>query len=593
MNSISQINVEQKLDEFLREFREGRREGSIVSTQTVESLSADDRETWTLIRKELEEIGITVAGFEANKVYIVNRLAEAVSSGAFTEETPIDGATTPQPGYWSGQIEPSPQPESSQSADESSSSTSLVTAADNMRDVAILEGDPERVMLQSKAKTPQSAYLQGQVESHQQPESSQPAGQIPSSTSTAIAVGSSSNVATLEGDSVRATSQLEGDTLPPTATREHPLKSSRVWRLRTLIAQLSSPRNSLVSAVQAGNYRKIVHILNDEAKSSLIDQEELNEALYQSCETPFRDATQVLLEHGAIANWNSPASGLAALHRAVCYRAVWLTRLLIDHGANVNIKSRQLSTHGYRPLHFAAKNGDSSMVKILLEAHADSEVLDKTGSSPLQMAVEKAQNEVVPVVRMLLEAGADVNRASIGERSLLHIAVCQDCPDLVQVMLEHGADLPTGNAALSMLISATYRGERVTKLLLAAGLDPNSPGSEGVSALMTAALDKRPRIVRLLLIYGAIHVVDVLAPTTDYYRRAEYLIEQEQRELRRLKQEWQRQPDDNSWIRAHFKGKEAWLIQTWKRCIPSAAVQLHEKNTSHGGVQLERYMLLL
>jgi hypothetical protein len=84
--SISQANVEKKLDDFLREFKEGKRQGSVITNQTLDSLSLDEKETWRTIRKELEDIGITVAAFDANKDFIFEWISKAAASGAFNEQ---------------------------------------------------------------------------------------------------------------------------------------------------------------------------------------------------------------------------------------------------------------------------------------------------------------------------------------------------------------------------------------------------------------------------------------------------------------------------------------------------------------------------
>ena len=68
--STSQISVETKLEKFIEEFHQGKKEASIVSLQIVDSLSADDRVLWRTIHKELEEIGISVAAFDANRNFI-------------------------------------------------------------------------------------------------------------------------------------------------------------------------------------------------------------------------------------------------------------------------------------------------------------------------------------------------------------------------------------------------------------------------------------------------------------------------------------------------------------------------------------------
>ena len=72
---------------LLQEFRDGKREGSVISTQTVDSLSPDEKQAWRAIRKELEEIGISVAAFDANKEFILNWLKTAIVTRAFEEET--------------------------------------------------------------------------------------------------------------------------------------------------------------------------------------------------------------------------------------------------------------------------------------------------------------------------------------------------------------------------------------------------------------------------------------------------------------------------------------------------------------------------
>lgn len=76
---------------ILQEFREGKREGSIVSTETVDSLSADERQSWRAIRKELQHNGISIAAFDANKNFIVNWFKTALRTGAFEEQSAEGG----------------------------------------------------------------------------------------------------------------------------------------------------------------------------------------------------------------------------------------------------------------------------------------------------------------------------------------------------------------------------------------------------------------------------------------------------------------------------------------------------------------------
>jgi hypothetical protein len=94
-HSASQANVEKKLDHFLQEFREGKREGSVISTQTTDTLCMNDKQIWRTIRKELKGIGITVAAFDANKDFIFEWFTTAIANGAF-EERSFDDSSIPK-----------------------------------------------------------------------------------------------------------------------------------------------------------------------------------------------------------------------------------------------------------------------------------------------------------------------------------------------------------------------------------------------------------------------------------------------------------------------------------------------------------------
>jgi hypothetical protein len=67
----------------LQEFRDGKRQGSgsVISTQTVDSLSIDQKQVWRAVRKELEDIGIAVDAFDASEHFIFEWFVKALESG--------------------------------------------------------------------------------------------------------------------------------------------------------------------------------------------------------------------------------------------------------------------------------------------------------------------------------------------------------------------------------------------------------------------------------------------------------------------------------------------------------------------------------
>ena len=95
--SISQASVQVKLDKLIEDHQQGRRESTMISNQTVDSLTTEDRFSWRIIRKESEEIGITVAAFEANRDFIMSWLSHAVETGAFQEQNASGSVTRSLP----------------------------------------------------------------------------------------------------------------------------------------------------------------------------------------------------------------------------------------------------------------------------------------------------------------------------------------------------------------------------------------------------------------------------------------------------------------------------------------------------------------
>jgi ankyrin repeat protein len=139
---------------------------------------------------------------------------------------------------------------------------------------------------------------------------------------------------------------------------------------------------------------------------------------------------------------------------------------LIKQGADVNAPE----TNGTTPLHWAVYQRDAGMVKRLLAAGAKPSVVNQFGSSPMQ---EAALTGGVEIIKLLLAAGADPDSANAeGQTALMLVA-------------------RTGNVDAA-------------KALLIAGAHVNAIESfGGQTALMWAAAERQPAMIRLLLEYGA------------------------------------------------------------------------------------------
>jgi ankyrin repeat protein len=118
------------------------------------------------------------------------------------------------------------------------------------------------------------------------------------------------------------------------------------------------------------------------------------------------------------------------------------------------------------------------------------------------------------IVELLLAEGIDVDvMGRDGDTALWH-AVEDGLPEIVQVLLEHGADpnlRPAGKGWAPPIVMARDPG--IVRLLLEHGADPNLEGPEGVRAVHLAAHARQGQILELLLARGA----DPAAGTTDVH----------------------------------------------------------------------------
>jgi ankyrin repeat protein len=106
--------------------------------------------------------------------------------------------------------------------------------------------------------------------------------------------------------------------------------------------------------------------------------------------------------------------GFTALHLAVFARQADAARVLIEHGADVNVQSTGPIAR-VPPLGTAAFVGSAPLARLLLDAGADVDGEGDGGFTALHAAAQSGNTELV---RLLLEHGADASRrAADGTRA--------------------------------------------------------------------------------------------------------------------------------------------------------------------------------
>ena len=172
-------------------------------------------------------------------------------------------------------------------------------------------------------------------------------------------------------------------------------------------------------------------------------------------------------------------------------------------------QGRAKNKYGESPLHLAAKRGDLTKVRSLLEGSVDVNAKDNAGWTPIHEAVmsTKMQN-TLPIVKLLVEAGADVNARSEEGSTVLHDASKYLSQEVVQFLLDSGADckirnnsglMPVHQASASNAALFKRAGSRspspTKKPAMKNGGEPSNPTKEADYPSDTGARDTRDNTV--------------------------------------------------------------------------------------------------
>lgn len=273
-----------------------------------------------------------------------------------------------------------------------------------------------------------------------------------------------------------------------------------------------------------------------------------------------RELINILLVAGAKADVEDEDEG-SALHIAARHGNIEVVQLLISAGADVN----SMTEYGWTALHEAVEYGDITIVKLLISAEADIDVEDEkvlelaagTGSAELVLflldagaqnmgsaVMEAASRNDMEMVKILLDAGADIDCFSDDLKTPLTVAILKGYDELAIYLLRAGADangrkLVVDDKQVTPLQAAVHQDKtKLARILLEAGADVNSPAPIDIlhdnypysvdftevpsgniyftgTALQIAIYRRNHKLVKTLLHAGA----DINAAASEYYGR--------------------------------------------------------------------------
>ena len=235
-------------------------------------------------------------------------------------------------------------------------------------------------------------------------------------------------------------------------------------------------------------------------------------ALLCACEYKKGDVISFLLEHHAKPNMTDKNgfTALATVFRNLPRRINSANRLFLSGRTSVSFEKelknevqivqkllekgasfKHLKSHHDNPLFIAIQALNKDLIEMILKQDIYiTDAKDKWGFTALTAACEiKSPQIAQPIIRMLLNAGENINNFSGWAGTALKYAVENENNDIVRQLLEAGANpnLSDSKKAQTPLMTAVQKGNlEIVQQLVKAGADVNLQDSNGDTALLMA-----------------------------------------------------------------------------------------------------------
>lgn len=256
-------------------------------------------------------------------------------------------------------------------------------------------------------------------------------------------------------------------------------------------------------------------------------RKEIEERWYAALASSSMAAVRRYIDAGVDVNSGKGLKGHTPLSIAIARGSMPVFTMLIEAGADPNVPVPAGSTHVLQAIHFdrpemlrellaagatiditaltlAMEKKHVHLVKVFLDAGADTEIRTTEGKTLLMLAVDM---EHIPMITMLLAGGAKVDATDARGTTVLMMAVIRKSPEMVDVLLADGhptidARDVTGSTAL--ILAAAVNRMSIVNQLLVAGADINARNKAGMTALGIASERRYTPIITFLRASGGL-----------------------------------------------------------------------------------------
>ena len=192
----------------------------------------------------------------------------------------------------------------------------------------------------------------------------------------------------------------------------------------------------LIKAVEKG---KVDYLESQFSNGVDIDEKKSNgwAMIHSAVATNQVKVVKLLIQHGADVNVQATdnVSGLdnleTPLHLATFIGNDEIAKLLIKNGAKVDV-----SVKGVTPLHMAVCNNDLEPINMILDKTNNVDPQDENGSTPMHRAI---WNRKVEVAKHLISKGANIEAVTKQNMRPIHVAILSGSIEIIEILLNNGA----------------------------------------------------------------------------------------------------------------------------------------------------------
>ncbi len=236
---------------------------------------------------------------------------------------------------------------------------------------------------------------------------------------------------------------------------------------------------ALMIAAKGDRPDAVTAMLAAGADVKAVDKKRGLTALHHALASPRHSSFEIaaeLLVSGADPE-HKAKDGYTPLMSAVDSGKVAKISLVLSESVNVDTQTKD----GRRALTIAAGNGHEKLVERLLGAGAEAD----GGSAKITALTQGLRAGSYATVKLLLDAGADPNRAAADGRKPLMLASRVGLDESVRTLLDKGADVNGRNkqdGSTALMWAANNGHKRLVDLLIERGADPSLTAKDGWTA---------------------------------------------------------------------------------------------------------------